>query len=118
MNVGSTGSSRPQRPKVLNLDGDALLEKFLQETLAEFEESFDIDFSEGATIAEFTGPRKISRSEVHDLLRREDFDTDLPLIIISPRGFASSASDLAYEFENVVLCTLEEGQWVPWEIPA
>ena len=99
------------------LSEEQLIAELTEKVVAELEEFYQLDLTDGATIAELKLTTKARPTHVRAVLDAK-IDADLPLFILSPRGFTEEAAELAWEYEDTLLFMRERRQWVPLEIPA
>ncbi len=100
------------------LQEDALEEIFSPQTLGELEGIYGVEFSYGAIVVGAPSDKKANTTLIDGIIHHAEIDGDLPVIVLSRRGYSEGAADLASEFEGILLCVLDKGEWVPWDIPA
>lgn len=88
-----------------------------EEGVADLEQVYDVDLTDGAISAEVSATAEASLSDIEAILASNKVQDDIPLIIIAP-AFSAEALDKAREFEDVLLCEREaDGTLKPF-IPA
>jgi len=105
------------KPTIVRLGQRDLVESLGEKGVAELEEAYDVDLSEGAITVEIAKGAKATVDVIEKVLRLGEAEESLPMLIIAS-SFERKASEKAHEFEDVLLCTRDaRGRLMPL-IPA
>ncbi len=90
--------------KVDRLSEANLVKLLGEESVAELEETYDVDLSEGAVAVTLANGSVATVAVIEEVLKLSAAKESVPMLIIASK-FEADAANKALEFEDVVLCT-------------